>query len=93
VLQLCYSREGFPRKSFIVLLSRGNLAIRSQEIPQTHTAQQTSYKRFMGRANSRRMVTTAQVRNNWQLSRKLYTEFLRGEQSFPGWPEIDWWNF
>lgn len=49
---------------------KGILAFGSQGIPQSHTVQQTSHRRFLGREKPRRVITLAQARSCRELRRK-----------------------
>jgi hypothetical protein len=70
VLQLCCGGcclGSFPQSKLQLFLSkatlRGILAIGSQGIPQSYTAQQTSHKRFIGR-----VAASAQAGSSSELS-------------------------
>ena len=63
---------------------RGILAVRSQGIPQSHTTQQTSHKRFIGKA------TRAQVRSSRELTGRKTLYRVSWGWSFPGWRFPEW---
>lgn len=57
----------------------------SQGIPQSHTLQQTSHERFIGREKPQEDVVSVRVRSSSKLSRdRVYIGCLR-DQSFPEW--------
>lgn len=65
------------RQGVLQLRWKGILAVGCQEILQSHTVQQTSPKRFIGREKPWRVAASAQVRSSRGLSRnRAYTGFL-----------------
>jgi hypothetical protein len=63
---------------------KGLLTVRSQGIPQSHTTQQTSHKRFIGKA------TRAQVRSSRELTGRKTLYRVSWGWSFPGWRFPEW---
>jgi len=70
----------------------GILAVKTQGIPQHHTAHQTTHRRFTGREESRRVVATAQVRSSRELRRRHCLYSVSWEWSLLRWnhPGQDW---
>jgi hypothetical protein len=54
------------------LRCKGILAVGSQGIPQSHSAQQTSHKSFNKREKTRRVGASVPVRGNRELSRRQH---------------------
>lgn len=67
----CHQLQSLNTVSTVVLQLtwEGILAAESQEIPQKHTAQQTSHMRFFGKRKDRKVAASAQARKNSKLHR------------------------
>lgn len=69
----------------------------TQGVPQNHTIQQTSHKRFVRREKNRRVAASVQARNSRELNRRqdLYRISWGGGRAFQGeaFEGGDWGDF
>lgn len=68
-----HDRKMYSFKTFLNVLQfiwEGSLADGSQRIPQSHTEQQSTHKRYIGREITQRVAFFAQVRNSREMSKR-----------------------
>lgn len=68
------------------------MAVETKGLPQSHTAQQNSHKRFIGRDELRRMAASAQARSSKELSRRQGSYSFSQEEGYTLQGE-DWRDF